>query len=94
MMKCQKEMKTVVFDFEQLGSKEHFYAEFGRVFALPNYWGHNLDALWDEMSTNPVFLSVNIILRHFPHNAWRKELLKIFADMKKIDGGFCYKSEN
>lgn len=35
-----------------LRTEEDFHLEFSRVFSLAPYYGHNLDALWDRLSTD------------------------------------------
>lgn len=40
----------VVFDFNEIKSIEDFYSQFQQQFSLPDWFGHNLDALWDMVS--------------------------------------------
>ena len=40
-------MKQVQFDFERIGTMDDFYTIARRELDLPEYFGNNLDALWD-----------------------------------------------
>ncbi|GAB3008773.1 barstar family protein [Niabella terrae] len=40
-------MKELEFDFSRIGSMTDFYQMAGRRWDLPEYFGNNLDALWD-----------------------------------------------
>lgn len=40
-------MKPIIFDFERIGTINDFYAIAKNQLMLPDYFGNNLDALWD-----------------------------------------------
>ena len=40
-------MKEIVLDFEGIQSVRDLHAYFKKAFCLPDYYGCNLDALWD-----------------------------------------------
>ncbi|HOZ85960.1 MAG TPA: barstar family protein [Niabella sp.] len=40
-------MKEIVFDFERIGTMDDFYTIAIRLLNTPEYFGKNLDALWD-----------------------------------------------
>ena len=42
--------KQVSFDFRQINSLNDFYDQFAQQFSLPDWFGYNLDALWDMVS--------------------------------------------
>ena len=52
-------MKQVIFDFEKIKTIEDFYTEAKVKLALPEYFGNNLDALWDSV-TSGIELPVDI----------------------------------
>lgn len=43
-------MKTVYIDFTDIGDYEDFYAQLKEKLALPEYFGDNLDALYDSIA--------------------------------------------
>jgi len=43
-------MKELTIDGQQMTSKNTLYTHLNRVFAFPNHFGNNLDALWDVLS--------------------------------------------
>lgn len=45
-------MKVVKFDFERIGSIADFYSIAKKQLHLPEYFGNNLDALWDCITGN------------------------------------------
>ncbi len=52
-------MKTVYIDFTDIGDYEDFYAQLKVKLTLPDYFGDNLDALFDSL-TGFVALPVHI----------------------------------
>lgn len=52
-------MKTAVFDFERIGTIGDFYKIATTELNLPEYFGNNLDALWDSV-TGEIELPVTI----------------------------------
>ena len=44
-------MELVVIDGARMTSREAAHAELARALAFPEYYGANLDALWDLVST-------------------------------------------
>jgi ribonuclease inhibitor len=43
-------MDTLYFDFEKITDNAGFYAEMGKQLQLPDYFGNNLDALYDLLT--------------------------------------------
>lgn len=43
-------MKTVYIDFTDLGDYEDFYTQLKEKLTLPEYFGDNLDALYDSLT--------------------------------------------
>lgn len=43
-------MKTVYIDFTDIGDYEDFYAQLKEKISLPEYFGDNLDALYDVIT--------------------------------------------
>ncbi|QAV23577.1 barstar family protein [Proteus hauseri] len=58
-------MQKIIFDFARLPNMEAFYLSFAKQFDLPNYFGNNLDALWDVL-TGEIALPVQVVFKHFP----------------------------
>lgn len=55
--------QKIVFDFRQIKTVEDFYLQFSQRFSLPNWFGHNLDALWDMVSAG-LELPITIVFSH------------------------------
>ena len=43
-------MNTVYIDFQNIGDYEDFYKVLKEKIKLPDYFGDNLDALWDSIT--------------------------------------------
>ncbi|MEJ8605699.1 barstar family protein [Riemerella anatipestifer] len=43
-------MQTVYIDFFNIGDEEDFYSQLKEKLPLPDYFGNNLDALYDSIS--------------------------------------------
>lgn len=52
-------MKQVTFDFEKIESIDDFYREAVEKMDLPDYFGYNLDAMWDCL-TGEIELPIEI----------------------------------
>lgn len=52
-------MKKIIFDFDRIGTLADFYKNAKQQFDFPDYFGNNLDALWDCI-TGDVTLPVEI----------------------------------
>lgn len=61
-------MQKIIFDFDMLPDMEAFYLSFAKQFDLPDYFGNNLDALWDVL-TGEIELPVQIVFKHFPQHS-------------------------
>lgn len=77
-------MKNIDLDFNNIRSYAEFYTALEQKIALPDYFGKNLDALYDflsggaEMPLKLKFKNVNA----FQKNTFSK-LLQVMEDLKK-----------
>ena len=55
--------KNVSFDFRHINTFDYFYHQFAQQFSLPDWFGYNLDALWDMVSAG-IELPVTITFSH------------------------------
>lgn len=80
-------MKKVIFDFSNIGSMSDFYLQFVDIFLLPDWFGNNLDALW-EMLTVQINLPVEIVFLHFDKQSLDfSSLFSLFKDAEEdLDG--------
>lgn len=83
-------MNRFVLDFAEVRSLQELHQYLQKVFALPEYYGHNMDALWDCLSccydANTMIVLKNI-------SALPKEMapsvdimLELFCDLHDEDG--------
>jgi ribonuclease inhibitor len=52
-------MKNVIFNFEKIETMDDFYQTAVKELTLPDYFGNNLDALWDVF-TGEIELPIKI----------------------------------
>ena len=83
-------MNTITLDFSGIKSYWALHEYFKEVFHLPDYYGHNMDALWDCLYCC-YDSSTTIILKNL--SALSKELapeieimLELFRDLTEKDG--------
>ena len=83
-------MNRFVLNFAEVRSLQELHQYFQKVFDLPEYYGHNMDALWDCLSCcydeNATIVLTNI-------SALPKEMapsvdimLELFRDLHNEDG--------
>ena len=74
-------METVIFDFDRISTFEDFYKLAATALQLPDYFGNNLDALWDCI-TGDIALPVAVQFRNLTLNQLEKfdKLIILFED--------------
>lgn len=87
-------MRKVIFDFSDIRSMSDFYLQFVDTFLLPDWFGNNLDALWD-MLTVQIKLPVEIVFLHFDQGSLDfRSLFTLFRDAEKdLDGLLTFTSQ-
>ncbi len=83
-------MNRFVLDFTEVHSLQELHQCFQKVFDLPEYYGHNMDALWDCLSCC-YDKNTTIVLKNI--SALPKEMspsvdiiLELFRDLHDEDG--------
>ncbi|WP_300598684.1 barstar family protein [Niabella sp.] len=74
-------MKTIIFDFDRIGTEEDFYKTAVKQLALPDFFGNNLDALYDVL-TGSIELPVTIQFVHLSLGQLEKfdAIITVFED--------------
>lgn len=89
-------MKTIIIDGKSINNKESFHKHLKLQMGLPEYYGNNLDALWDCL-TGEIELPLEIIWKNFDSS---KTALGDYADKtadifikagKKLGNRFLFK---
>ena len=78
-------MKRIVFDFKKIKNKKDFYNELAEKVQLPEYFGNNLDALWDIITCGEIDLPTEVIFINFDNrkNKFFVSLEELFKDAEK-----------
>ena len=78
-------MKKIVFDFKKIKNKKDFYNELAEKVQLPEYFGNNLDALWDIITSGEIDLPTEVIFINFDNrkNKFFVSLEELFKDAEK-----------
>lgn len=87
-------MNEYILNGENMTSRENAYEEIARVLHLPDYFGENLDALWDVLSTldgSVRLSSVAVMLNAL--GAYGCRMLAVFYDAAKENERFIFKAE-
>ena len=71
-------MKKIEIDFENITTKEEFYEIFKSKIELPEYFGDNLDALWDVITA---YLELPLKVRFLNFN---NKKLDFFVSLKEL----------
>ena len=80
------DMIILNLDGSVLNNKEELHNTIFYQLALPDYYGHNLDALWDVLSTwsAPLFIEVtNAALLKVNLNDYADALLELLHDARR-----------
>lgn len=79
-------MNTVVLDFSGADSLWNLHEYLKEAFHLPDYYGHNMDALWDclhcafDAPTTIILRNISAIPKEMEKTA--KAMLKLFHDLE------------
>jgi len=73
----EENMRTVLINFSECTSKTEFHNEIKNSLNLPDWYGANLDALWDIL-TGMIELPTQITIEYLPKEAPSKETLTAF----------------
>lgn len=83
-------MNRFVLDFTGIRSLQELHQYFQKVFALPEYYGHNMDALWDCLSccydenTTIVLKNISALPKEMAPSV--DTMLELFHDLHNEDG--------
>ena len=83
-------MNTVTLDFNEIKSYLALHQYFKQVFSLPDYYGNNLDALWDclycyyDSSTTIELKNVDTMPKDLDIEV--ADMMKLFYDLERKNG--------
>lgn len=83
-------MTRFVLDFAEVRSLQELHKYFQKAFALPEYYGHNMDALWDCLSccydenTTIVLKNISALPKEMAPSV--DIMLELFRDLHDEDG--------
>lgn len=84
-------MKQIILNGEAFSDKEFAHQLLKEAFELPDYYGSNLDALWDCLSTdfsNKMVIIRNPQLLEEKLGQYGRSLLQVFKDLKSENPHF------
>lgn len=76
-------MNKVTFDFTDIGNADDFYSQFADTFELPDYFGNNLDALWDVITSGEIPLPITIEFMNLPDTEEFENLVNLFEQAEE-----------
>lgn len=91
-------MNTIVLDFSDIKSYWELHEYFREAFHLPDYYGHNMDALWDclyccyDSSTKIVLQNISAIPAEMTPEI--DSMLDLFRQLAQKDGVVIEIEEN
>lgn len=77
-------MKRIILNGKRMITKEVAHAYLKRKFSFPDYYGRNLDALWDLLSTTARETEIVFVNAHCAAESLGQygiALLKVFEDL-------------
>lgn len=83
-------MNTITLDFSGIKSYWELHEYFKEIFQLPDYYGHNMDALWDclyccyDSSTTIILKNLSSVSKELAPEI--EIMLELFRDLTQKDG--------
>ena len=89
-------MKTAILKGKDIKNKKDFHKQIKNILNLPEYYGENLDALWDCL-TGGVETPLTIIWEDFSYSkqtlgVYADKIMTLFKDTEKEIEGFKIES--
>lgn len=86
-------MKEIKIDFKEINNDKEFYEIIREKLDLPEYFGDNLDALWDSITG---YIELPIKIRFLNFNNKKSDFFisikEVFIDAEKeLNGGLSFK---
>ncbi len=86
-------MKKIKIDFKEINNDKEFYEIIREKLDLPEYFGDNLDALWDSITG---YIELPIKIRFLNFNNKKSDFFisikEVFIDAEKeLNGGLSFK---
>lgn len=86
-------MKKIKIDFKEINNDKEFYEIVREKLDLPEYFGDNLDALWDSITG---YIELPIKIRFLNFNNKKSDFFisikEVFIDAEKeLNGGLSFK---
>ena len=86
-------MKEIKIDFKEINNDKEFYEIIREKLDLPEYFGDNLDALWDSITG---YIELPIKIRFLNFNNKKSDFFisikEVFTDAEKeLNGGLSFK---
>ncbi len=85
-------MKTIILDGAMMKTRAEAYAHIAEKMEFPDYFGKNLDALWDLLST---YEAAEVVLNNSSEmlnslGSYGCKMLKCFYDADKASDSFTF----
>jgi len=90
-------MKEIKLNGAKMTDKERTHAYLKRELALPDYYGNNLDALWDCLTRDVSFGKITLYNAKLLLNnmgLYGESLIKVFEDLAKESSCLVVEIEN
>lgn len=91
-------MIDITLDFTGIKSLWNLHEYFKEVFDLPEYYGHNMDALWDclpysfEFPTTIILKNISALPKEMAPGV--ETMLELFHDLEQEDKNVTVKNES
>lgn len=75
-----------MIDGARMTSKEAVYSQLNRLFCFPNYFGNNLDALWDVLTEETEATTIyfkNVATLREQLDGYGEKLIRLFQNLEK-----------
>lgn len=90
-------MVNIIIDGRSMGTKEMAHLHLKWALKAPKYYGKNLDALWDILSTYDKAVNISLINKEYliaDLGDYGQSLIEVFIDAEKENENISFQVEN
>ena len=89
-------MKNIILDGNKMTNKKETHIYLKEIMNFPDYYGHNLDALWDILASTNYKQDISLINTNYLMNylgEYGEQLIQVFKDAEHENKNIIFRNK-